>query len=1523
MLVIWQIDAVPLVPFNMYNIDDRQDGYCLSHYVYKPECVIAYQIIPYCLRSFEKGLLNIINTFDSKFTFIELQEKNVSSEMLLSWSASIDLAEKYEIFLNNLSYSSSSFEKEILFYNCTSPWFGPLCLFAFDPEIDASFNKIVTFTFDFDINIVKEPSITCYEHLECGRASLCLDWREICDRKIDCLDGSDELNCWQLEMNECTENEFRCHNGQCIPAKFFHDTPVNPDCMDGTDEPVGASELLMCLISPASRREEHICRQGIGFFPCGDGQCSYGISRCRNDRDTIFLNDTCSRAMACDMRRSYYNQFDLEWCEKFCPNINCVQDYCSLLYEFPPRPIAFGHVRFIYNNTKTKEATNIYLPDYVCYDENLCENFYPATTYINGLTCRHLYELEVKHENLPSNLNDLVAEIHKLFHICLLGPNETHYCNHSIMYQCYNSAKCISKHRLVDGIQDCPLNDDETYNHSCSLNDANHRFNCTIDNSTKCFAPVIIEDEKEHCQNGEDELEYRYVNYRNVNFQAICNGIEDRQPELIDGRNETDETDCKNWPCNNTYSRCDGFWSCEDGADDINCPSSTCPQFEHSCVFLNDTSKVSCLPIARAGNGIIDCLGATDERNHCRYEELMYGSMDFRCWNDTKCLFGLSVCDQEKDCPFDDDEIFCTKTDDIYCTPYDQSPRTEVEKFICDFMNGVGFGGSKYFRLQNVPTYPKQLTSNIISRTLPVQTKTQLIESNPVVHSRFIKERRCNRGLPIKIRRSNDTSKLYCLCPPSYYGDKCQYQNQRVSLTLQIRIILDWHTVLTFIITLIDNERNIESHEHIEYLSLRDCDTKFHVYLLYSTRPKHSEKNYSIQIDLFNKITLKYRARWIFPLQFSFLPVYNLAVLLEVPTSDVEILQTCQPPCIHGKCLNYVNDQRSTFCQCSPGWSGVQCSIEYRCDCASNLRCIGKSICLCPLGRYGPRCHLRQLSCNSESCVNDGQCVTKYEHYVSSDLKSSMCICPPKYTGDRCEYQQTRIEISFHPAMNIPLWLYLHFIKVKNDSEPIRTSVMKNIPYDQNSLSLYTSISFNLAFAEMFNNKYYLIILREEDIFSMNIFTMINPSYQCISINELFNVTFANRHLLIRIKSYHIPCQQRLELVCFYDDVHFCLCNLDRQANCFKFTHNLTYDCGANSLCENGGECFEDHPRCPSSFICVCLECYYGSRCQISARGSTLSLDVILGYQIRPNTGISQQSTAVKIAITFSIITLVLGLISSLLTFLTFRMKNARIVGCGLYLLASSITSMVLMIVLTIKFLLLLKSQMGSINNRLFIHVQCVSLDYFLRLLLSANDWLSVCVGIERTVNVLQGIKFDKRKSKRVAKWIIIAVFILTICTYIHDPIHRDLVDDEEEQRIWCVTKYSLSLQQFDLAINIFHFCVPFLINLISPLIIIITAAKSRSNSQEQQSYTQSLCDQLRHHKHLFISPFILFLLALPRLIISFLSGCMKSARNPWLYLIGYFISFTPSILTFVVYVLPSKTYKQEFSKSIQSFWKI
>ncbi|CAF4055859.1 unnamed protein product [Rotaria sordida] len=58
--------------------------------------------------------------------------------------------------------------------------------------------------------------------------------------------------------------------------------------------------------------------------------------------------------------------------------------------------------------------------------------------------------------------------------------------------------------------------------------------------------------------------------------------------------------------------------------------------------------------------------------------------------------------------------------------------------------------------------------------------------------------------------------------------------------------------------------------------------------------------------------------------------------------------------------------------------------------------------------------------------------------------------------------------------------------------------------------------------------------------------------------------------------------------------------------------------------------------------------------------------------------------------------------------------------------------------------------------------------------------------------------------------------------------------------------------------------------------------------------------------------------LAILRLISSFTTGCVKSTRNPWLFILGYYISYVPSMLTFIIYIIPSDLFKKEFYQTIR-----
>ncbi|CAF1688725.1 unnamed protein product, partial [Adineta ricciae] len=145
---------------------------------------------------------------------------------------------------------------------------------------------------------------------------------------------------------------------------------------------------------------------------------------------------------------------------------------------------------------------------------------------------------------------------------------------------------------------------------------------------------------------------------------------------------------------------------------------------------------------------------------------------------------------------------------------------------------------SPFINKQSVGSSPLSLLENILDQLFFPQTGNQ--PQTPLA------QLQCHGGIPVYFQHT-----VNCLCPPHLYGSKCEYQRQRVSVTLQIGAP-EWQTPFNLVIYLLDDKDEIvNSYYQIRYLSIRDCNTKFNFHLLYSSLPKSTTTTYSIRIHVF------------------------------------------------------------------------------------------------------------------------------------------------------------------------------------------------------------------------------------------------------------------------------------------------------------------------------------------------------------------------------------------------------------------------------------------------------------------------------------------------------------------------------------------------------------------------------------------------------------------------------------------------------------------------------------------------
>ncbi|KAF5897937.1 low-density lipoprotein receptor-related protein 2-like isoform X5, partial [Clarias magur] len=548
----------------------------------------------------------------------------------------------------------------------------------------------------------KSPSVLCES------TSICMTPVQLCDGKLDCPDGSDELSC----LHSChNTGDFLCKNRRnCIEQDLVCDG--RSDCSDGSDEvdcsaatvPENGSSLrcrwgsVLCKDGSDCIQYHHVCD---GEVDCKDEsdedgcdlQCNPGQFQCRRGRKCIDKKQVCdgipqcpdnsdestcwkptrSCALRCDQNsrcvpevflcngiRDCWDGSDETDCGNPGPQSHCKSPYVPCLGTskcVSQSQLCDGRKDCADGSDERPCLQSCpYDDDFLCKDRRRCID---RKLVCDGrLHCTDASD-EVDCPTAPVYTTE-AAPVK-----CRLG-----------LTPCKDGSDCILHHHVCDGEIDCADGSDEV---ECDFSCETGHFQCA--HGRKCIDSTFVCDGKPHCQDRSDEMDcftrtkscsHRCDNKtRCIPENFLCDGERD----CMDG---TDEADCGyptqveicNAPsvlcrggklCISKTKLCDGKHDCPDGFDEESCVKR-CPKSED--FLCKDRRK--CVERRSVCNGHSDCADGSDEEG-CPAGTIkpnMAGPLKCRlgwkhCKDRTKCVLYSHLCDGEADCDDGSDELDC------------------------------------------------------------------------------------------------------------------------------------------------------------------------------------------------------------------------------------------------------------------------------------------------------------------------------------------------------------------------------------------------------------------------------------------------------------------------------------------------------------------------------------------------------------------------------------------------------------------------------------------------------------------------------------------------------------------------------------------------------------------------------------------------------------------------------------------------------------------------------------------------
>ncbi|RXG68700.1 Low-density lipoprotein receptor-related protein 1 [Armadillidium vulgare] len=447
-----------------------------------------------------------------------------------------------------------------------------------------------------------------------------------------CLHGRillpDGRRCGTKPSN-CTDEEFTCGSGFCIPYTFSCDGV--PECPDGSDE-------------NSNYCSNRICRDG--HFSCGKGLCILKSKHCDGVLDCPGFEDEidceckpdefrCAESGIC-LSESLRCNFEPD-CHDASDEMGCGKTNCSTLLKDQYKGVEL---------INCANTSNCIHPKWICDGVNDCwdNSDEIGCNTINGSCSNGKFLCDLTH-CLPSEwLCDLEIDCNDRSDEINCSTTTSTNCK-GTHYECVGK-NCTPKVFVCD--EDNDIKKDNSTKDEKSYQCPKGQFKCESDG--KCIYDHWRCDGMKDCRDGSDEPDdCRTLTCSSKEFK--CNGT---------GR------------CIPLTWVCDGDIDCGEGADDENpkdgCPSpkggaavthseGACEEGQFMCRMFHH-AEYECIPMDFYCDAIVDCTDGSDEPETCHKRECF--DSQFTCAN-KKCIPHVWVCNGRDDCSDASDENNCMR----------------------------------------------------------------------------------------------------------------------------------------------------------------------------------------------------------------------------------------------------------------------------------------------------------------------------------------------------------------------------------------------------------------------------------------------------------------------------------------------------------------------------------------------------------------------------------------------------------------------------------------------------------------------------------------------------------------------------------------------------------------------------------------------------------------------------------------------------------------------------------------------